>query len=83
MQKTLEKQRQHSTEFKTWNNTVSDGISTNKDICKQRNKLRSKKWRLNSSIWRRRVAIGYLYFHKCKKNKLIIAEKVQIPETTL
>ena len=83
LQKTANKQKLDQKEFTTWNNTVSDGISINKDICRQRNKFRRRKWRTSSNIWRRKVAIGYLYFHKCKKNKLIIAEKVQIPETTL
>ena len=63
--------------IKTWKDEIS-GIKSNKEVYKQYGKFREKIWRYRRNIWRRKVAIGYLYYHKFIQNKLIIAEKIQI-----
>jgi len=78
IQKTIEKDKQSKKDFRTWKGESCNPNITNNDIHKQYVKFRTKKWRTHRNIWRRKVAIGYLYFHKCKETKLIIAEKVQI-----
>ena len=56
---------------------ISDGLDTNKQIYNKYMKFQRNKWNIHRNVWRK-VAIGYLYFHKYKKNKIIIAEKMQL-----
>ena len=77
IKKSIEKQKQTKLDFKTWKDEIS-GIKSNKEVYKQYGKFREKIWRYHRNIWRRKVAIGYLYHHKFIQNKLIIAEKIQI-----
>ena len=65
-------------EFKIWTKTISNGVDTNKKIHDKYMKFQRNKWNIHRNVWRRKVAIGYLYFHKYKKNKIIIAEKIQL-----
>jgi hypothetical protein len=78
IQKTIEKDKQSKNDFKEWKKKICDGTSTNQDIYKQYGKFREKRWRYHRNIWRRKVAIGYLYYHKFIQNKIIVAEKIQI-----
>tara|TARA_B110001450_G_C17343948_1_gene368653 strand:+ start:77 stop:607 length:531 start_codon:yes stop_codon:yes gene_type:complete len=64
--------------FREWKQNQPTTGLTNGEIMKQHTKLRSNKWKRFSSLRKRKIAIGYLYFHKFMKSKLIIAEKVQI-----
>lgn len=78
IKKTIENDKQKKKQFQIWKNNSSDGISTNKKIYEKFMKFQRDKWRIHRDLWKRKVAVGYLYFHKYKKNKIIIAEKVQI-----
>ena len=77
IKKSIEREKQTKLDFKTWKDEIS-GIKSNKEVYKQYLKFREKTWRYHRNIWRRKIAIGYLYYHKFIKNKLIIAEKVVI-----
>ena len=77
IKKSIEKQKQTKLDFKQWKQEIS-GIKSNKEVYKQYGKFREKIWRYHRNIWRRKVAIGYLYYHKFIQNKLIIAEKVNL-----
>lgn len=77
VQKTINKDKQAKKDFKTWKGEISNDI-TNHDVYKQYTKFREKKWRYHRNIWKRKIGIGYLYYNKFIKNKLIIAEKVSI-----
>ena len=78
IQKTIEKDKQLKRDFRIWKGENCNPNITNQDIHKQFMKLREKKWRYHRNIWRRKVAIGYLYYHKFIQNKIIVAEKIQI-----
>ena len=77
IKKSIEKQKQTKLDFKIWKDEIS-GIKSNKEVHKQYLKFRDKIWRFHRDIWKRKVAIGYLYYHKFHQNKLIIAEKVNV-----
>ena len=78
IQKTINKDKQSRKDFRTWKGESCNPNMTNMYIHKQYIKFRTKKWRNHRNIWRRKIGIGYLYYHKFIKNKLIIAEKVSI-----
>ena len=74
----VEKDKEARKMFKNWKKMPPDGL-TNKDVIQKALKMRRGKWRFRRNLFRRKAAVGYLYFHKFLKNKIIIAEKVQIP----
>lgn len=78
VQKTIKKHKDLISSFKEWKKENSDINKTNDDIYKEYRKFQKKKRQLYFNIWRRKVAVGYLYYHKILQNKIIIAEKVTI-----
>ena len=78
LKKTILNDKNKKKDFKIWTETLSDGLDTNKQIYNKYMKFQRNKWNIHRNVWRRKVAIGYLYFHKYKKNKIIIAEKMQL-----
>ena len=78
IQKTINKDKQSRKDFRTWKGESCNPNMTNMYIHKQYNKFRTKKWRNHRNIWRRKIGVGYLYYHRFIQNKIIIAEKVSI-----
>tara|TARA_B110000046_G_scaffold181522_1_gene213882 strand:- start:233 stop:775 length:543 start_codon:yes stop_codon:yes gene_type:complete len=78
LKKTIENDKNKKKNFKIWRKTICDGISSNKKIYDKYINFQRNKWRIRRNVWKRKVAIGYLYFHKHKRNKIIIAEKIQL-----
>jgi hypothetical protein len=78
IQKSIKKHKELLSSFKEWKKGSCDINKTNNEIYKEYTKFQNKKRRFYFSIWRRKVAVGYLYYHKILQNKIIIAEKVQI-----
>jgi len=77
IKKTMEKDKEARKMFKNWKKLPPDNL-TNKDVIQKAHKMRRGKWRFRRNLYKRKAAVGYLYFHKFLKNKIIIAEKVQI-----
>jgi hypothetical protein len=78
IKKTEETEKKKKKKFREWRQKQPTTGVTNGGIMKEYTKLRSGRWRRSSLLRRRKAATGYLYFHKIVKNKIIIAEKVQI-----
>ena len=78
IKKTILNDKNKKEQFKIWKNQMTDGSTTNKKIYEQFMKFQRNKWRIHREVWKRKIAVGYLYFHKIRKNKIIIAEKVKI-----
>lgn len=78
LKKTIDNDKKKKNAFKIWSKTNSNGIDTNKKIYSKYTKFHRNKWNIHRNVWKRKVAIGYLYFHKHKNKKIIIAEKIQL-----
>jgi len=77
IKKTEETGKKERKTFREWKK-MAPTASTNGDVNKKYSRVRCRIWRNNRILWSRKVAVGYLYFHKCIKNHIIIGEKVQI-----
>jgi len=78
VQKSIKKRKELISSFKEWKKENCDINKTNDDIYKEYIKIQKNKRKAYYNIWRKKVAVGYLYYHKILQNKIIIAEKVQI-----
>ena len=79
IQKTMEEFKNKKKEYNEWLNQVSDGQLTNKEIIAKGRKVRSiNSWKIPHEISKRKTIVGYMYYHKFLKNKIIIAEKINI-----
>tara|TARA_B110000977_G_scaffold170849_1_gene221897 strand:+ start:660 stop:1094 length:435 start_codon:yes stop_codon:yes gene_type:complete len=75
IKKTEETEKKKKKLFRDWRQKQPTGL-TNSCIMKEYTKLRRDKWKYSHHLRRRKIATGYLYFHKIVKDKIIIAEKV-------
>ena len=78
IKKTIGKDKEARKKFREWKKMSPDGL-TNKIVIDTAYKMRRGKWRYTRNLFKKKAAVGYLYFHKFLKNKIVIAEKVQIP----
>ena len=79
IQKKIEEFKNKKKEYNEWLNQASDGQLTNKEIIGKGMKCRSyNHWKMPSEISKKKTIIGYMYYHKFIKNKIIIAEKINI-----
>ena len=79
IKKTEETDKKARKTFREWKKLAPTAL-TNGDVHKEYTKLRRGKWKHHRLLFRKKATTGYLYFHKFTKNKIIIAEKVQITE---
>ncbi len=77
IKKTEEGYKKGRKTFQEWKKAAPTAL-TNGAVNKEHIKRRRAKWKHNRLLFRKKSATGYLFFHKFMKNKIIIAEKVQL-----
>ena len=73
------KQKQEQKKFKDFKNEKCDPEKTNEQVFKELIKLRSQAgWKIRQKIYRKKRAIGHLYYSMFIKNKIVVARRVTL-----
>lgn len=75
------KQKQEQKKFKDFKNEKCDPEKTNEQVFKELIKLRSQAgWKIRQKIYRKKRAIGHLYYSMFIKNKFVVARRVTLSD---